>query len=96
MGPQNVLINSWNYRFMISENNNGDRRKCKRFKARNGAFAVLMPAGNKLGQIKNISISGLAFNYVETWEGSGNEENPNELKLFLADRDFIWTNFHLR
>ncbi len=41
-----------------------ERRKTKRFKASYGAYAVVGPETSKLGQIKDISMNGLAFNYL--------------------------------
>ena len=41
-----------------------ERRKSQRFKAAYGAFAVLGPEKSKLGQIKDISMGGLAFKYL--------------------------------
>ena len=41
-----------------------ERRKHKRFKADYGAYAVLGPETSKLGQIKDISMGGLAFKYL--------------------------------
>ena len=44
--------------------NNFERRKNIRFKAAQGAYAVLGPETSKLGQIKDISMGGLAFKYL--------------------------------
>jgi len=44
--------------------NHFERRKNQRFKAAYGAFAVLGPESSKLGQIKDISMGGLAFKYL--------------------------------
>ncbi|MEE8431849.1 MAG: PilZ domain-containing protein [Candidatus Desulfatibia sp.] len=41
-----------------------EKRKHRRFKAKEGAFAVVTSGDNKIGQIKNISKGGLAFQYV--------------------------------
>ena len=41
-----------------------ERRKEKRYKVASGAFAVVGEKPNKLGQINNISSSGLAFKYL--------------------------------
>ncbi len=45
-----------------------ERRKHKRFKVKQGAFAVASPDYNKLGQIKDISEGGLAFQFIEDGE----------------------------
>ena len=41
-----------------------ERRKSQRFKVAYGAYAVAGPEAAKLGQIKDISMGGLAFNYL--------------------------------
>ena len=41
-----------------------EHRKIKRFKASYGAYAVVGPETSKLGQIKDISMNGLAFKYL--------------------------------
>jgi len=41
-----------------------ERRKQKRFKAVNGAFAAVRDNANQLGQIRDISFGGLAFKYL--------------------------------
>ncbi|MCB2183711.1 MAG: PilZ domain-containing protein [Desulfobulbaceae bacterium] len=43
-----------------------ERRKHKRFIMRDGTYAFLRPPANKLGQIIDISMSGLAFSYFST------------------------------
>jgi len=44
--------------------NHFERRKYKRYKAAYGAYAVLGPENSKIGQIKDISMGGLAFKYL--------------------------------
>jgi len=48
-----------------------ERRKEKRYKVASGAYAVMGDKPNKLGQINNISSSGLAFKYLAN-EASSN------------------------
>ena len=66
--------------------NNSDRRKTKRFKASYGAYAVLGPETSKLGQIKDISMQGLAFKYL------ADEARPNgggrELDIIIHQNRF--------
>ena len=66
-----------------------ERRQQKRFKAQEGAFAALGAQDNRLGQIKDISIQGLSFRYID-----GNEtlENANELKIILGDQGLYLDN----
>jgi hypothetical protein len=70
---------------MIRGKNPIERRKHKRFKVQYGAFAVFQSNVKKLGQIIDISRSGLAFRYIangERFKGS------DELDILLADNYF--------
>ena len=60
-----------------------DRRRKKRFQVKEGTYAALINANNKLGQIKDISLVGLSFRYIDS-----NEQNhpESELKIILAGR----------
>lgn len=65
--------------------NHFERRKHKRFKATQGAYAVLGPEISKLGQIKDISMGGLAFKYL------ADEARPNgagELDIIIRQNSF--------
>ena len=69
---------------MTAEKGLTERRKHKRFKAKEGAFAALSP-DNKLGPIQDISKSGLTFYYV------GHAEplcGSTEIEIFSAAYDF--------
>jgi hypothetical protein len=59
----------------------GERRQQKRFKAEEGAFAALVDQESRLGQIKDISIRGLSFRYIDCNEKL---ENAKELKIILG------------
>lgn len=43
-----------------------ERRKRERFIMRDGAYAFLRPPANKIGQVIDISLDGLAFSYFST------------------------------
>lgn len=58
-----------------------DRRRKKRFRAKEGAFAALVNSENKLGQIKDISLVGLSFRYIAS---NGLSSHPSELRIILA------------
>jgi hypothetical protein len=65
-----------------------ERRQQKRFKAQEGAFAALVAQDSRLGQIKDISIRGLSFRYID-----GNEKlEANELKIILGDQGLYLDN----
>ena len=63
-----------------------DQRKLKRFRAREGAFAVLKDNASKLGQIIDVCAGGLAFRYVDV--GNLSQISFHELDIFLAENGF--------
>jgi hypothetical protein len=62
-----------------------DRRKEKRYKVANGAYAVMGAKVNKLGQINNISSSGLAFKYLANEANSGGAQL---MDVFVRNHNF--------
>jgi hypothetical protein len=60
-----------------------ERRQQKRFKAAEGASAALVDQESRLGQIKDISLRGLSFRYIDSHEKL---ENASELKIILGKR----------
>jgi hypothetical protein len=60
-----------------------ERRLQKRFKAEEGAFAALVDQESRLGQIKDISLHGLSFRYIDSQEKL---ENASELKIILGKK----------
>jgi hypothetical protein len=60
-----------------------ERRQQKRFKAAEGAFAALVDQESRLGQIKDISLCGLSFRYIDSHEKL---VNASELKIILGNR----------
>jgi len=70
-----------------------ERRKHKRFRAQEGAFAVVRPESTKLGQITDIGRGGLAFRYVVTGsQGNG----ATEVDIFLAGNGFCLENIPIQ
>ena len=61
----------------------GERRQQKRFIAEEGAFAALVDQESRLGQIKDISIQGLSFRYIDSHEKLN---NADELKIILGNQ----------
>jgi hypothetical protein len=59
----------------------GERRRQKRFKVAEGVFAALVDQESKLGQIKDISVHGLSFRYIDSSEKI---ENAKELKIIVG------------
>ena len=58
-----------------------DRRRSKRYQAKEGTFAVFVTRKDKLGQIKDISMRGLSFRYVN---GEPFTAQAGELKIIIA------------
>ncbi len=58
-----------------------DRRRSKRYQAKEGRFAVLVTRKDKLGQIKDISMRGLSFRYVND---NRITNGHGELKIIIA------------
>lgn len=58
-----------------------ERRKDKRYRAKEGAYAAISPHSRKLGQIIDISMGGLSFKYIDNSDGQ--EEKP-ERSIFLS------------
>ncbi len=73
--------------------NHFERRKHKRFKAAQGAYAVLGPETSKLGQIKDISMGGLAFKYL------ADEARPNsagDLDIVIRQNNYCIKNIPIQ
>ena len=66
-----------------------ERRQQKRFRAQEGAFAALVAQESRLGQIKDISIRGLSFRYID---GHEKLENADALKIILGDQGLYLDN----
>jgi hypothetical protein len=60
-----------------------ERRQQKRFKAREGAFAALVDQESRLGQIKDISLQGLSFRYIDNHEKL---KKASELKIIIGNQ----------
>jgi hypothetical protein len=58
-----------------------ERRKHRRVQVQDIAFAVLRDPDRQLGQIMDISMGGLSYNYIV---GSGNVDSALELDILLA------------
>jgi len=76
----------------LTDINDRERRKQKRFKAAKGAFAAVRQKSNQLGQIKDISFGGLAFTYLAN-EGAINGARALDIfvtkhRLYIKDIPF--------
>ncbi len=72
---------------MVGRKRTVERRKHKRYKAVEGAYAAISPNSHKLGQIIDISMGGLSFKYIDTKNGDEAEVQP-EKTVFLSSMGY--------
>ena len=68
-----------------------DNRKVTRFPAKERAFALLKPFCDKLGQIRDISLGGLSFEYLDV----GADENVGRPEALTIDIIMTRESFYL-
>lgn len=73
---------------MVGRKRTIERRKNKRYKAVEGAYAAISPNSNKIGQIIDISMGGLCFKYINTENKSEEPVNRNEASIFLSSMGY--------
>ncbi len=73
---------------MVGRKRTVERRKNKRYKAVEGAYAAISPNSHKLGQIIDISMGGLAFKYIDTSKDDDNDVHPLEETIFLSSMGY--------
>ncbi|WP_457554090.1 PilZ domain-containing protein [Desulfobacula sp.] len=73
---------------MVGRKRTIERRKSKRYKAAEGAFAAISPHSDKLGQIVDISMGGLAFKYIDTSIENKENQTPSDETIFLSSMGF--------
>ncbi len=66
-----------------------ERRRKKRYKAQKGAFAALVNGTQRLGQIKDISLVGLSFRYIDSRDKASSK---GVLKILLAGGGLFMDN----
>jgi len=69
---------------MVGRKRTIERRRNKRYKAVEGAYAAISPNSNRLGQIIDISMGGLCFKYIDTADKSSAPEEKDEESIFLS------------
>jgi len=77
---------------MMSIKRTVERRKNKRYKAIEGAYASISPNSQKLGQIIDISISGACFKYIDT----SNDGTQQEDSIFLITNGYYTGNLPIK
>ncbi|MFH2091108.1 MAG: PilZ domain-containing protein [Pseudomonadota bacterium] len=74
---------------MVGRKRTVERRKSKRYKAVEGAYAAISPNSHKLGQIIDISMGGLAFKYIDTSnDNNTTETQASEESIFLSSMGY--------
>ncbi len=73
---------------MVGRKRTIERRKNKRYKAVEGAYAAISPNSHKLGQIIDISMGGLSFKYIDTSNGDNESETKPEEAVFLSSMGY--------
>ena len=74
--------------FMVGRKRTIERRKHKRYKAVEGAYAAISPHSHKLGQVIDISMGGLSFKYIDTTSDDVEFEQPSEESIFLSSMGY--------
>lgn len=77
---------------MVGRKRTIERRKSKRYKAVEGAYAAISPSSHKLGQIIDISMGGLAFKYIDTKNNGTKDQTQAEESIFLSSMGFYVGN----
>jgi hypothetical protein len=72
-----------------------ERRKNKRYKAIEGAYASIRP-NQKLGQINDISIGGVSFKYIDTSNDNQKSGTHQEDSMFLFSRGYSIRDLHFK
>ncbi len=73
---------------MVGRKRTIERRRNKRYKAVEGAYAAISPNSHKLGQIIDISMGGLCFKYIDTATNSDMTEQTREEAIFLSSMGY--------
>ena len=73
---------------MVGRKRTVEKRKSKRYKAVEGAYAAISPKSHKLGQITDISMGGLAFKYIDTKDNETNNQSHSKESIFLSSTGF--------
>ena len=73
---------------MVGRKRTVERRKNRRYKAVEGAYAAISPNSHKLGQIIDISMGGLSFKYIDTSSDESDTEITSEESIFLSSMGY--------
>lgn len=73
---------------MVGRKRTVERRRNKRYKAVEGAYAAISPNSHKLGQVIDISMGGLSFKYIDTSTDERDPELISEDAIFLSSMGY--------
>ncbi len=73
---------------MVGRKRTVERRKNKRYKAVEGAYAAISPNSHKLGQVIDISMGGLSFKYIDTSNDDSDNKRVLEESIFLSSMGY--------
>jgi hypothetical protein len=73
---------------MVGRKRTVERRRNKRYKAVEGAYAAISPNSHKLGQIIDISMGGLSFKYIDTSNETSDPTLPQDEAIFLSSMGY--------
>ena len=73
---------------MVGRKRTIERRRNKRYKAVDGAYAAISPNSHKLGQIIDISMGGLSFKYIDTSHDEKESDGTPEEAVFLSSMGY--------
>jgi len=73
---------------MVGRKRTIERRRHKRYKAVEGAYAAISPNSHKLGQVIDISMGGLSFKYIDTTSDDTDFEQSPEESVFLSSMGY--------
>jgi hypothetical protein len=73
---------------MVGRKRTVERRRNKRYKAVDGAYAAISPNSHKLGQIIDISMGGISFKYIDTSNDDKDENHIPEESVFLSSMGY--------
>ncbi len=73
---------------MVGRKRTVERRRNKRYKAVEGAYAAISPNSHKLGQIIDLSMGGLSFKYIDTSNDERDSERISEDAIFLSSMGY--------
>ena len=68
---------------------NTDRRISERYRAVDGALAAMNPTAGRVGQIHNISLTGLAFRYIAEEPSVSTPDRTVTLQILFAGEG-VW------